>query len=234
MSRSKPNITNNPCSWWLEWDGKEGNLRYYDKDKKQNIPVSVPFTFMWIENLTKITGWSDRDKAGIYSNEVRNLFDEVLTVKVYGGGVIAQGYSAEIKDAVKARGGKFTASVYIGYKDNDELKLGNISFKGAALNAWINFFNDKKTEAHQSAITIASYEEGQKGSVSYRVPVFKLHEASDEMNAQAIELSDTFEDYLSKLPVKVSPKEEQSEQADNEQFDNENTVDDQVDDDLPF
>ncbi len=43
MSRSNPNeIIPNPSTRWFEWGGQSGNVRYYDKEKKENVVVD-PF-----------------------------------------------------------------------------------------------------------------------------------------------------------------------------------------------
>ena len=42
MSRSNPtDNTPNPAVRWFEWNGEQGGIRYYDKDKKTQLLALV-------------------------------------------------------------------------------------------------------------------------------------------------------------------------------------------------
>ena len=111
MSRSNPseNSNPNPAVRWFEWNGEKGLIRYYDKDAKQNVDVALPFTFLLLDQLGSVRGWHDASESGIYSNEVKDTRQDVLIVKAYKGGVLAEGIYKDIKDRVNNQGGQLVA-----------------------------------------------------------------------------------------------------------------------------
>lgn len=196
MSRSNPteNASPNPATRFFEW--KNGGICYYDKVKKENVEVKLPFTFIFLDQLGTVTGFDERNGCGIYANEVKDVRQDTLLVKSFKGGEIAHGLYSTIKDRVNAKGGKYTASCYVAFKDESGLALGNVKFKGGALQAWIEFNKANRDALFEKAITIASYAEDKKGGVVYRVPVFKLKEIDGKTNEVAVELDKTLQKFL--------------------------------------
>lgn len=121
MSRSNNTEISNPANRFFEWSGSEGKIKYYDKEKKENIYIDLPFVFLVLDVLTTIKGYSDEDESGIWANEIRNLKTEELTVRTKHG-IKAKGLYEEVKNVL---GAKYSQSVYIAYKDGGELKIGN-------------------------------------------------------------------------------------------------------------
>ncbi len=200
MSRSNPsdNIAN-PSTRWYEFNGEKGVLKYYSKAEEKNIEVAPKgFTFLVLDILSTIKGWHDASDSGIFSNEVRDLTAQPLTVKAFKGGIIAEGFYSSIKDRIAAAGGVFTTNIYIAYKDGNELKLGSLQFKGASLNAWIEFSKANRGELDKGAVRIEGTQEGKKGRITYQMPVFKLIETSPETNEKAIELDIVLQEFLTK------------------------------------
>jgi hypothetical protein len=199
VSRSNPheNGNPNPASRWFEWNGENGVVRYYDKDAKQNVDVGSDFTFMLLDQLGSVRGWHDASDSGIYSNEVKDTRQEVMVVKSFKGGALAEGIYKDIKDRVNAVGGQFVANCYIAFKGDDgELALGSLRFKGAALGAWMEFSKAHRTDLYKKAIRINGYTEGKKGRIVFRVPVLKVAEVSPETNAVATGLDVQLQDFL--------------------------------------
>lgn len=198
MSRSNPTETSpNPCSKWLDWSGKNGNLKFYDKESKTNVSVPLPFTFILLDVLSCIKGWHDASDSGIFSNEVRDTRAETLIVKSFGGQSIAEGFYKSISDRVKAAGGHFSGSIYIAFKDEGKLILGNLQLKGAALFAWSDFQKANQGAIYKQAISITGAMEGKKGAVVYQVPTFALVDLSPQTNEEATKLDAEFQKYLS-------------------------------------
>jgi len=211
MSRSNPtDNTPNPATVWYEWAGKDGNLKFYDKEKKENITRDLPFTFLLLDQLACVKGWSDSHGSGITSNEVRDTRSEAMTVRVFSGPTIAEGLYKDIKDKVKAAGGKFVSNLYIGFKQDGKLVLGSIQFKGAALQAWGDFKKENNNAVFTHAITITGTKDGKKGSVTFKVPTFALKEISKETNEEANLLDATLQSYLAgylkRTKATVSPE----------------------------
>lgn len=198
MSRSNP-VDNrpNPAKLRFEWDGANGKVRYFDREAKQNANVKDGFTFILLDELATVRGWHEPSESPIYSNEVRDTRQEVLVVKAFKGPQLAEGFYSNIKDRIVACGGHFTANCYIAFR-NDEggLDIGMIQFKGAALGAWMEFKKENRKEIYEQAVQIKGFEEGKKGKVVFRVPVFHLAAISPESQDRALELDKELQDYL--------------------------------------
>jgi hypothetical protein len=199
MSRSNPSEhVSNPATRWFEWNGEKGLVRYYDKDKKENVDVPLPFTFLLLDQLASVRGWDDAGGCGIYSNEVKDTTKDTLVVKSFKSGTIAEGLYKDIKLQVNAAGGSYTANCYIAYKDGSgTLQLAAIRFKGAALGGWMEFTKAHRADLYKGAIKIDGYTEGKKGRVVFRVPTFKSVPVSDETNDEATALDEDLQDFLS-------------------------------------
>ncbi len=200
MSRSNPSEHGavNPARRWFEWNGEAGSVRYYDKDAKQNVDVGPLFAFVLLDQLGSVRGWHEPSASGIYSNEVKDTRADVLVVKAFKGGTLAEGIYRDIKDKINSVGGQFVANLYIGFKldGTDGLTLGSIRFKGAALGAWMEFTKAHRSDLYSKAILIDGFEEGKKGRVIFRTPVLKLKPMSEAANNQAIGLDVELQTYL--------------------------------------
>jgi hypothetical protein len=197
VSRSNPNEhLANPSTRWFEWNGEKGVVSYYDKDKKENVDVQLPFTFMLLDELASVRGWHDASSSGIYSNEVRDTTRDVFVVKSFKGGTLGEGKYREIKNGVKAEGGRYNASCYIAYKNGDGYKIGNMRLQGAALRAWMDFRKEHKADIYTKAIKIDKFTEGQKGRVVFRIPEMKLNSITPEAHAQASALDKELQAFL--------------------------------------
>lgn len=199
MSRSNPGDNMpNPSTRWFEWTGGNngGFVRHYDKEAKSNQTDPLPFTFIVLDELAKVSGWHEPSESGIYSNEVRDTRQEVMLVRSFKGGELANGLYASIRDRVGNVGGYFQASIYVAYKEGDGLRLGNLALAGAALQSWMEFKRAHRADIYKGAVTITGYTEGKKGSVVYRVPTFTMRALGEASNAQAIELDKELQIYL--------------------------------------
>jgi hypothetical protein len=213
MSRSNQTETVNPCTRWFEWDGDKGQVRYYDKALEKKVELGMKFKFLFLDQLASVKGWHDASESGIYSNEVKSINDDILVVKSFKGGEIAKGLYKEIREKAIAAGGHYSASIYIGYMGEDKkLALGNIQFKGAALNAWVDFAKANKANLYKMAIKIVGLTEGIKGKIKYQMPIFELEAISAEADKSAVELDkilqEHLEKYLTKNKTTVESKQE--------------------------
>ncbi len=199
MSRSKPqeNGATNPATRWFEWNGENGTVRYYDKTAKQNVEVGTDFAFVLLDELGSVRGWHDASTSGIYSNEVKDTRADVMIVKAFKGGTLAEGLYKDIKDRVNAVGGQFVSNCYIAFKDSDSgLSIGSIRFKGAALGAWMEFRKAHRADLFTKGIRIHGATEGKKGRITFFTPNFKVTELSDASNAAATKLDESLQAFL--------------------------------------
>ncbi len=170
MSLSNPKLQN-PATKFIEFKGDKGIFQYFDKEKGEKgetIEFKMPFYFIVLDELSTITGFNEKNQCGIYSNEVHSLSDEILKVKTFQGGISIVGKYADIKNDIKAIGGKFAKSIYamlLG-KPNEFV---HFKFSGAAFGSWL----DKKINLQTSAILVNETAMGEKGAVKYVYPIFK-------------------------------------------------------------
>ena len=197
MSRSNPHEGNpNPAVRWFEWNGEKGGIRYYDKEAKKNVEVGTEFTFVLLDQLGSVRGWHEASQSGIYSNEVKDTSQDLLVVKSFKGGILAEGIYRDIKDSVNAKGGRFVANLYIGFKHNGSLALGSLRFKGSALGAWMDFTKANRGQLYAGAVQITGSTTGKKGRITFHVPTFALVGISQAANDQAIGLDRTLQSWL--------------------------------------
>jgi DNA-binding transcriptional regulator of glucitol operon len=202
MSISNPKLKN-PCSKFIEYSGDSGKFHYYDKDEEKKIPVKTPIYFVVLDELSTITGFNEKHKSGIFSNEVHSTI-EVLRVRTFKGGVSITGKYKEISDEVKAIGGKFTKSVYCMLVGKNVVpELVNFKFKGSAFNGWL----DKKFDVYSYVVGIVDFEKATKGKTEYLVPVFKPFKLTDEILEDAKKLDVVLQKYLTEYKAQIPEKE---------------------------
>lgn len=192
MSRSSNNGPVNPCTRWFEWSGSEGKLKYWDKEQEKNVFVEAPFTFLVLDQLSTVSGWSDEAQSGIWANEVRDLRRESLTVRTKAG-IAGKG----LYDTVKhINGARFAKSIYIAYYDGERvLRIGNLRAVGACLAAWIEFSRGRNVQ--KGAVTLTGSTEGKKGKNKYFIPTFEAKDTVAEATEEAaIELDQHLQEYL--------------------------------------
>ena len=221
MSRSNTTENaRNPSTRWFEWHGSKGQINYWDKEAQKKVFLGLPFTFLVLDELATVRGFHEPSNSGVFANEVRDTRQDTLLVRAYEGGELASGLYATIRDRVKAQGGYFQASCYIGYKDGDALRIGNLGFNGAALSAWTEFKKQcpDKTNAsgkrvrgfYVDAVSIVGAEERVKGATHYKIPCFALKAVGAETNDQAVkldaELQEFFKDYFSRTRTDQTAK----------------------------
>ena len=107
MSLSQPKLTN-PAKLFIQWAGdvQVNSWYYYDKDTKKKVFFGdKSVRIIILDQLSTVTGYSEKDGVGIYANEVKYAA-ETLNVRTFKGTEIAKGTWKEIKEQVEAKGGK--------------------------------------------------------------------------------------------------------------------------------
>lgn len=191
MSLSNPRLTN-PCKKFIQFKGDTGVFQFWDKEAEKNIDLKEPVSFIVLDELCTISGFSDEFKSGIYSNEVRSLQDQVLNVRSFKGGLRVVGKYADIKGDIGAAGGKFCKSVYVALIHDDSIELANFQLKGIAFSAWL----EKTIDLSLHGVTINKYEDGKKGAVKYKIPVYEKLEIAKSLFEKAIAMDKMLQEYL--------------------------------------
>jgi len=208
MSFSKPKVEN-PCKKYIEFKGDKGIWQYYDKEAEEKKEFMCPFYFVVLDELSTIKGFSDRHQSGIYSNEVHSLTNEILRVKSFKGDVSIVGKYSEIKPEIVAAGGKFTKSVYaLIFNEQFETELVNFQLSGVAFGAWMNV----KFNQQMHCIKVdGEVEQGQKGSIKYKIPMFQRKALPEQIIPKAIEMDKILQDYLKQRAAEYIEKAVQEE-----------------------
>ncbi len=208
MSRSNPSQEIvHPCTRWHEWAGAkdQGHVRYYDRDKKENVHLKPDFTFILLDEMKTVKGWNDK-YGGIGANEVRDTTAEPMCVKFYKSpNPIATGIYADIRETVIAAGGHFQLNLYIAYRVGAKLEIGSLQFKGGALAQWSAFKKKHRMEVYTQAVRIKGSTLGKKGNVEFTLPKFELCEITPESDEQAKALDVILQEYLKAYLAKTTP-----------------------------
>jgi len=243
MSRSKPTSggSNSPVKYRFSFSGKTGEVKYYDKDTKEDVFLS-DLEFVILDRRSSITGFSDSENTSIYSNLVRNLKTDELTVRA-GKKTFAQGTYDVIKPKMSDFDGKFTTNILLLAKIENKWEMGNLQLTGSSLSAWMNFEQGKnedgssvdggKPDLDGSIITVTKGANKKKGAVKYVIPAFSVEPITKELDALAMEQDVILQDYFDgvenaepKEPTAAAPAKKAGKKAEPEE--------EEEGDDLPF
>lgn len=193
----------NPSKKFIEWKSNDKSFSFYDKENKVNVPIALPFKFLALDEMHTVKGWSDSCQSAIFSNEVKYISKEIMTVKPFKGNEIAKGLYSEIKEKVKAAGAHYVKSIYIMLEDGS---LANIQLKGAACQAWGDFTKKNRNRLPDEWVTVKKSDEGKKGAVKFYTPIFEFDKSLSETEMDLAD--DAFrilETYLKAYLVKSEP-----------------------------
>lgn len=191
---------------------KSGAFVYYDRDEGKDISIPDPFEFIVLDQLSGVKGWSDEDSSGFWSNEVKSISKDELTVRT-SKGVKATGIWKEIKALPALAGARYATVLYVAHQADGGLDIARIYLTGAALNAWIEF--SRGNRIHTGKVIVSKWEDKKKGAISYKSPVFELVDMSDEESKQATSLDKILQSFLLESTSKAvdlppAPKQESS------------------------
>lgn len=227
MSLSQDRPTN-PAKLFIKV--KNGGLVYYDKEEQKNVEVPTPFEFIVLDQLATIKGWSDQDESGYWSNEVRAVGHDTLTIRTKNG-IKESGIWRDVKGKSSVAGAKYHSSIYVAAKGKDGLEIFNLALTGAALNSWIEF--TQKNRVNSVKVTLSDWADAKKGSVSYKTPVFTATPMGDEEKAEAIELDKELQAYLNEY-FNYAQEDSNQEPAAIPEAKKEDAVIDEINEDEPI
>ena len=204
----------NPSTKFLDWKSNDKCFEYYDKEKQEKVSVPLPFKFLVLDELHAIKGWNDASSSGIFSNEVKFISKEIMTVKPFKGNEIAKGLYKDIKEKIVAAGGHYVKSIYIMLEDGS---LANLQLKGSAVQKWGEFTQKTRNRLPDEWVQVTKAIEGKKGAVKFFTPDFSFERSiSDTEAIQADEAFNVLETYLKAYLVKAEPIVEEIPQDDPE------------------
>jgi hypothetical protein len=194
----------NPATKFIEWKSNEKSFEYYDKEAQKKVEIPLPFKFLVLDELHTVKGWNDATSSSIYSNEVKFISKEIMTVKPFKGNEIAKGLYKDIKEKIVAAGGHYTKSIYIMLEDGS---LANLQLKGSSTQAWGDFTQKTRSRLPEEWVIVKTAKDGKKGAVKFSMPDFTFERTlSDAENEQADGCFDILEAYLKAYLVKSEPE----------------------------
>lgn len=209
----------NPSTKFIDWKSNDKAFEYYDKETQKKVSIPLPFKFLVLDELHAVKGWNDATSSGIYSNEVKFISKEIMTVKPFKGNEIAKGLYKDIKEKVVAAGGHYVKSIYIMLEDGS---LANLQLKGSSVQAWGEFTQKTRSRLPEEWVIVKNAKDGKKGAVKFSIPEFGFERSlSDAENEQADLCFDILESYLKAYLVKSEPVIEE-------------VIEEEVEDDLVF
>ena len=195
--------TQNPATKFIDWKSNDKQFSYYDKEKSENVSIPLPFKFLVLDELHTVKGWNDATQSAIFSNEVKFISRETMTVKPFKGNEIAKGLYKDIKDKIQSAGAHYVKSIYIMLEDGS---LANLQLKGSAVQEWGEFTKKTRNRLPDEWVIVKSAKEGKKGAVKFTMPEFAFERSLSDGEAEmADEAFDILEAYLKAYLVKAEP-----------------------------
>lgn len=227
------NQNQNPAKYFLEWKSDEKTFQYYDKEKKEKVNMKLPFKFLTLKEMHTVKGWNDSSESAIYSNEVKYIGSDPLSVKSFKGGELANGLYKDIRTHIKDCGGHYVKSIYFMTEDGD---IYNFQLKGSAVQAWGDFTKKTRIRLADEWVEVVGADERKKGTIKYTVPVFEYNQSLCEEDGEKADevyhiLDMYMNTYLAGKAVKVESNELDKPHAELSGYD---TDDNLEPDDLPF
>lgn len=201
MSRSKPNSgAVSPVEQYFQWSGSEGKISYYDKAKGTN-EFFPKMSFIVLDELHTITGFSDKESSSIRGTDVKSL-DTPITMYIGKKKITTDTY----ENLKNITGVKYAKSLYVAVITKNELKICKILLAGAAFGAWLDFIkgeNDYKDGGKVNPMDVGvgikivgKSKPKKKGSNTYFEPIFQVFTITEEQEKEAMLLDGTLQEYF--------------------------------------
>ena len=174
-------------------NGEAVSLSTGTRKKSEQVEINLPFHFLPLDQLHTVTGFSDLDQSGFWSNETESTRDD-FTVRTKRGIKYVGPYKNEQNIAQLPTGARYAKSVYVAHKEGGSWLLSNLKLSGAALTAWIELSGKHNLEGGKVSLTGST--EGKKGATVYHIPTFEYDTSTTEEDDVAFKLDQDLQLYL--------------------------------------
>lgn len=216
----------NPANKRFNWKGSgeenEGNfLEVYNTITKTSSQVNE-VTFIILDQLTCISGYSSKTENSIWSNEVHNTTKEVLKVETKDKNqkniILKEGLYQDIKEVAVANGGKYTKVLYALELDKNNNPVSPIPIRVYLSGSSFGAFIDMNAQSG-NIIKISNkgvFSPKSKGKVAFYPPKIEIISSSlapKELNTIAVEVDVLLQTYFKKKnKIEDFDEQETSEQ----------------------
>jgi predicted transcriptional regulator len=195
MSRSNNVKTVNPARIVLRWSSEKKCFKAYNRETKDKFDIKIPFAFIVLDQLQRVTGYNENAGEGIFSNMVKETEAGIFKVKCYKANDFPIiGKWKDIKEKVSSRGGKWAKVIFAmaKTKKDDDFEIMEIELSGAAVSSYINTLKDP----YDGAVIVSKTEQGKKGSVTYTYPVFERKDITKDLEEKAKIMDVELQEYI--------------------------------------
>lgn len=211
----------NPAKIFIEWKSKNEKFSYYSKQKKEQVTLPMPFSFIPLFRCITVKGYNHKKTKTFIANEIIDLETDILTVTSYNNitkekKIEHKGLYADIKDNFD-QNIKYTESIYAAVKNKKgELSLVNMQLNGGGLTHWFSFV--KENTIWGASANVKSFTDEINGDVNFKAPVYFIGSISKEDNIACGRLQKEIKTYLTKYFAKnANQPPEASKTSTNEQ-----------------
>lgn len=160
-----------PSVEWAKWYSDDECFKYWDKDKAENVAITLPDEIVIVAEWNSIWGYVQALNTWVRSNEVFS-FNDPFVVRKNDGSLWLQGTWNEIKEQVK--GAKAKLQKHIHYTTADSLELKTLIISWAALTAWIDSLQkDKIANPTTHKLKLKEIKKWKIWKIEYTYPVFE-------------------------------------------------------------
>lgn len=195
----------NPAEYYLQWSGKvekikdtDGNINkeggflfWKDRDNDYSpVEIKLPFVCYPLGESMSITGgiYDPNGSSTFVSSNEFGDWNETITVYERetgssSGTRIARGNWQDIKDTIKAHGGKLQTNLYVLAKINPDDKnpvIMRLQLKGGASFALSALRKKEGKNFYNQQLKVTGAEYKINGTVDYAVPVFEAGDPYDD------------------------------------------------------
>ena len=190
-SQTNSNRVPSPIRYYVSFSGEKGTFSYWDSANKERVDLGSEVEFVVMDTRSAITGWNDAANAKIFSNRVKSVVNEELTVRC-DKQTLAKGLYSAIKGDIVNAGGKFCTEVFALMKINGEFAPVQLDLSGASLGCWMAFVEGLggSWAIYKDLITTKLGEQKKKGRVTFFEVAFGTAPLSEDAN----ELANAFND----------------------------------------
>ena len=167
-----------PSVEWAKWYSDDECFKYWDKDKAENVAITLPDEIVVVAEWNSIWGYVQALNTWVRSNEVFN-FNDPFVVRKNDWTLWLQGTWNEIKEQVKWAKAKLQKHIH--YTTPDSLELKTLIISWAALTAWIDSLQkDKIANPTTNRLRLKEVKKWKIGKIEYTYPVFENWAALDQ------------------------------------------------------
>ena len=174
----------NPAELRITWKSADKSFVSYNTTTKiKETLANVKFAVLY--QTVSIAGFSESQNLGIFSNEIKDIKGEVLTVRTKNG-VLLEGCFDSIKEKLASVGASFANNLYVQLGTGE---LAVIQLSSSALKSWFDYKTANSKKLVSNWVVVSGVEDHKKGAVKYSTPVLTIGDILTSQENQSAEIN---------------------------------------------